>query len=1089
MVWAFTLVLALAACMLSVLGTNVPAFAGNNEGGEANSSGDTVLGSDVLSINVNTAISPIVYYAGKPWYVIAYDGTGNGVDSGSGGVTSNSGEDYDKCAMPGIITLFSKINLSGIIAYNYLNTHSCNYSGSKIEEHIKKIYGNDTNSNEEHIFTIAERKAIKQRILKGGSNVYNPDNLNNGYNPDWIMDSNSEGVGINVPAYLWPLSVKEAEDLPDTSIKYDGQTWWWLRTPGILNYQAAYVDGIRCEVNRTGDQVITEDGFYVRPAFYLDMESVIFTSKITGTDNEYKLTLKDTDMVAAVTLGAKAEKSGNTITVPYTISGSNAGNASQISILITDKPYNETGAKIIDHKALTLENGSTHLSGVGTYIISDEVKAKFTGDCHLYIMAENIYDIDDDSTEVDERKLTNYASIPCEIHVHKFDFSAGTDENDKNTVTAECKNDKCDIKDNKLTLTITKPELAIYGGTESPKASLSCSGETISGSGESTVRSEIKDIETFNNITGLSVSGEDITYVGINGTEYESSNTAPVNAGNYRASITINLPGTTAGSNSGNENESSSNNNKITAYIDYEIASNEITPVIELTPSSYVYDGNDKTPSVTVKYEGNTISDSEYTVSYSNNINAGTATVTISDKDGGNYKVNGSKTFIIEQADTTIPNNIKKEINAGYTIKVSTKLSNIKLPEGCSWEEGDQYVGGTAGQKIFMAKYTPEDSVNYKTVTGISVKVNVIKENHNKELNIRSEYTPPVTPSEPEPVESEFGTKTETLYDVDGSITNITTTKTEDGTVTVTKETTYPDGTVLDEYRKEYASGVIVSEEVKKTPDGTVTTHKYRKERNGAETETDIVEKKDVYRDFKEVIKDKNGKVKQTTTEKLGFDNKGTQTTEKTIEKANGYYYNCKTSAYKSGKVVIEEKTVTKNKTVKLIKETHKADGSVTKNSFVTTAKGKATIKNSVKNADKSETVKLYSVKADGTLKLESYVTSKTKIRVPEKVTFDGVTYEVNTIAKKAFAGDENLEKVTIGKNISIIGTGAFSGTANLKTVVIEGGNITKISPDAFKDIDPDASFIIKADKTAFKKLVKRIKKSGVSENANFVNK
>ena len=123
MVWAFTLVLALAACMLSVLRTNVPAFAGNNEGGEGNSNEVTVLGSDVLSLNVNTENAPIVYYAGKPWYVIAYDGTGNGVDSGSGGVTSNSGEDYDKCAMPGIITLFSKKNLSDDIAYdNHIRT-------------------------------------------------------------------------------------------------------------------------------------------------------------------------------------------------------------------------------------------------------------------------------------------------------------------------------------------------------------------------------------------------------------------------------------------------------------------------------------------------------------------------------------------------------------------------------------------------------------------------------------------------------------------------------------------------------------------------------------------------------------------------------------------------------------------------------------------------------------------------------------------------------------------------------------------------------------------------------------------------------
>ena len=222
-----------------------------------------------------------------------------------------------------------------------------------------------------------------------------------------------------------------------------------------------------------------------------------------------------------------------------------------------------------------------------------------------------------------------------------------------------------------------------------------------------------------------------------------------------------------------------SNNNKITAYIDYEIASKEITPVIELTPSSYVYDGNEKTPSVVVKFEGNTISDSEYTVSYSNNKDAGNATVTITDKDGGNYKVNGSKTFIIEQADTIVPD-VRTVTYAGYTIYEGEKLSKIILPEGWSWEDGNQSFG-SFGKKTFLAKYTPKDPINYKTKTGYYILVNVIQYRDHK-FHLDLESTPPVTPSEPEPVESEFGTKTETLYDVDGSITNITTTKTEDGT-------------------------------------------------------------------------------------------------------------------------------------------------------------------------------------------------------------------------------------------------------------------------------------------------------------------
>ena len=42
-----------------------------------------------------------------------------------------------------------------------------------------------------------------------------------------------------------------------------------------------------------------------------------------------------------------------------------------------------------------------------------------------------------------------------------------------------------------------------------------------------------------------------------------------------------------------------------------------------------------------------TVSADEYSVSYSNNTNVGTATVTITDKEGGNYTVSGTATFEI----------------------------------------------------------------------------------------------------------------------------------------------------------------------------------------------------------------------------------------------------------------------------------------------------------------------------------------------------------------------------------------------------------------------------------------------------------
>lgn len=77
-------------------------------------------------------------------------------------------------------------------------------------------------------------------------------------------------------------------------------------------------------------------------------------------------------------------------------------------------------------------------------------------------------------------------------------------------------------------------------------------------------------------------------------------------------------------------------------------------PTITLSQTSYTYDGNAKEPTVTVKDGVTTISATEYTVSYTNNTNVGTATVSITDKEGGNYNVNGSATFTISSTNGTL---------------------------------------------------------------------------------------------------------------------------------------------------------------------------------------------------------------------------------------------------------------------------------------------------------------------------------------------------------------------------------------------------------------------------------------------------
>ena len=70
-------------------------------------------------------------------------------------------------------------------------------------------------------------------------------------------------------------------------------------------------------------------------------------------------------------------------------------------------------------------------------------------------------------------------------------------------------------------------------------------------------------------------------------------------------------------------------------------------PVIELSEERFHYDGKAKTPSVVVKDGDTIIPTEEYEVSYRDNTDVGTAVVVITDKTGGRYTVNGSRTFEI----------------------------------------------------------------------------------------------------------------------------------------------------------------------------------------------------------------------------------------------------------------------------------------------------------------------------------------------------------------------------------------------------------------------------------------------------------
>ena len=75
---------------------------------------------------------------------------------------------------------------------------------------------------------------------------------------------------------------------------------------------------------------------------------------------------------------------------------------------------------------------------------------------------------------------------------------------------------------------------------------------------------------------------------------------------------------------------------------------------LTIPEGGYTYDGTEKQPAVTVTIGNATVEGTEYTVSYADNVNAGTATVTIEDNPGGNYAFAPlSTTFEIGKATLT----------------------------------------------------------------------------------------------------------------------------------------------------------------------------------------------------------------------------------------------------------------------------------------------------------------------------------------------------------------------------------------------------------------------------------------------------
>ena len=123
---------------------------------------------------------------------------------------------------------------------------------------------------------------------------------------------------------------------------------------------------------------------------------------------------------------------------------------------------------------------------------------------------------------------------------------------------------------------------------------------------------------------------------------------------------------------------------------------------VTLTKTSYTYDGKAKKPAVTVKDGGTTLTNGkDYEVAYANNINAGTAKVTVTGK--GNYTGTVTMNVVIKKAASVIT---ASHITKATSAKAQKASIGAKVKGGAklTYKSNNKYVTVDKNGKVTVAK-------------------------------------------------------------------------------------------------------------------------------------------------------------------------------------------------------------------------------------------------------------------------------------------------------------------------------------------------------------------------------------------------
>lgn len=470
-------------------------------------------------------------------------------------------------------------------------------------------------------------------------------------------------------------------------------------------------DGIKIEVTHAGNSLIT--GYLPSD----DMRSVTFM-------------LRDTDKTDAT--------SNATDTAALKFSSANYNEASgTLTIKIIDKNTDADTLKI-DVPA-TVTYGDTVTPSVG------ESKPAGAGDVTFKFFDKDGNQVSDQPFPVGKYKVTASCESESTIYTAEATFTVEPREIEAKDVAFD---KELTYTGNELTQTVT---VTVNGKTLTVGTDYTVSGltgtepgsypVTVTGTGNYT-GTVTKSFE----IAKADISSAEITYdagpYGYTGKEWKpevavSFNDAALTADtDYTVSYENNInAGTAKIIITGIGDHFTGSTEKTFTINSAEISGCTFAPIADVT-----YNTKAHTPEVTVAISGRTLeADKDYTVSYASNVNAGTATVTVTGK--GNFTGSANTTFTIAKADlnlsvytisslctetevktSTLPSNffLADETETGFSIALTAAGGDAIFTQEPAVVDGENMItyqlnGGT-GEATFNVTVTPVSS-NYKAGT------------------------------------------------------------------------------------------------------------------------------------------------------------------------------------------------------------------------------------------------------------------------------------------------------------------------------------------------------------------------------------